>query len=166
MTKKKSKIKIILFAFILALFSFALLNTFNKSDKVQNSIAENKINNILKINNNIFEVEIADTDKKREKGLSDRASLATNSAMLFIFDTSATQGFWMKDMAFDIDIIWIDASKKIIDIERNVSKNSYNEINPKLSKTLFSPAPIKYVLEINAGLSEKLNIKVGDAVEF
>ena len=79
--------------------------------------------------------------------------------MLFIFNSADNYGFWMKDMIFPIDIIWIGENKKIVYIEKNVLPESY----PKN----FSPnVKAMYVLEVLSGFSEKHNIKIGDEVFF
>src|SRR3989344_1386739 len=89
---------------------------------------------------------LADTPELREKGLSGQASLAEGEGMLFIFPKSGTYGFWMKDMRFPIDIIWIDAEKKILGIEKDISPGSFPTV-------FYPPAPASYVLEVPAGVS-------------
>src|SRR3989344_8005153 len=66
-------------------------------------------------------VEVADTVAKQIQGLSGRASMKNNEGMLFVFKEEAIQSFWMKDMQFSLDILWIDENKIIVGIERNVS---------------------------------------------
>jgi len=104
-------------------------------------------------------VELAADAATRQKGLSGRPSLDPDSGLLFIFDQPAIYTFWMPDMNFPIDIIWIN-DNKVVDISKNVS-NNFDPQNP----AFYKPAiPAQYVLEVNAGFSEKENIKVGDAV--
>src|SRR3989338_8541055 len=67
-----------------------------------------------------IEAEIADTDSKRQMGLMFRESLSDNQGMFFIFENEARHGFWMKNMQFPLDILWIDKDKKIADIRTNV----------------------------------------------
>ncbi len=106
-----------------------------------------------------FSVEIAKTDMERERGLSLHVPLSDSQGMLFIFPTEGLYGFWMKDMLFPIDIVWIDSNLKIVHIEKDLSPETY----PKI----FSPgAESLYVLEIPAGQSDILNIKTGDRVKF
>ena len=78
--------------------------------------------------------------------------------MLFVFDHPAQYPFWMKDMNFPIDIIWIDENLKVIFIKKNAVPESYPEV-------FTSPQNSKYVLEVVAGFSDKYNIKIGDKVE-
>ncbi len=96
-------------------------------------------------------VDIADTELEREKGLSGTTSLPQNSGKLFIFNTSGDYGFWMKDMQYAIDIIWIDSNFRIIGITKDVAPESYPEV-------FYSPSPVKYVLEVNAGFSTVHNL--------
>lgn len=118
----------------------------------------------VKINNTEIEVEIADTPEKRTKGLSNRNSLDQNKGMLFVFPKGSNVTFWMKDMKFDIDIIWIKDSK-IIKIDKNAKAPKAGTPDNKL--TLYkSDQPIDYVLEVNSGFVEKNKIEVGQTVSF
>lgn len=108
-------------------------------------------------------VEIADTDAKRMKGLSGRTELKEDQGMLFVFEKKQiTPIFWMKDMLIPLDIIWI-GNGKIVKIDENVPAPIAGTSDSKLLN--YSPgSPIDYVLEINAGFSDKNNFKVGDLV--
>ena len=115
--------------------------------------------NYVKINDTIVEVDIASNDVERAKGLSGRANLREYSGMLFIFDKLSRNMFWMKDMNFPIDIIWLDENKKIVYIKENLSPKTYPEV--------FGPeAYTMYVLEVNSGFAKKHNIKLGDQASF
>lgn len=107
----------------------------------------------------IFKTEISDTPALQRQGLSGRNSIGENQAMLFVFKENNYHSFWMKDMNFSIDMIWINESKQIVHIEKNVSPDSY-------PKTFQSPTLAKYVLEVQAGAVKKRGIKVGDSVSF
>ena len=113
----------------------------------------------FQVGNAIFQVDLAQTQEERSRGLSGRAPMADNKGMLFIFEKKKFHNFWMKDMKFPIDIIWMDGNFQIIDITKNISPKTY-------PNTFTSLSPAKYVLEINAGLSEKNNIKLGDMGEI
>ena len=98
---------------------------------------------------------IADTEAKREKGLGGFVSLRSDDGMLFVFPKLGIYPFWMKDMQFSLDIIWLDEKCAITHIEKNASPETY----PKS----FTPDKNSlYVLEINAGFAEKNNLKTGD----
>ena len=106
-----------------------------------------------------FTMDVADTEVTQSQGLSGRSELLENGGMIFIFQNPDKYGFWMKDMLFPIDIIWIDQNFKIIHVEKSLLPSSY----PKV----FTPESLAlYVLEIKAGEWEKLNLKIGDRVEF
>lgn len=99
-------------------------------------------------------VRLADTDKTRQLGLSYFSQLPENQGMLFSFPQVGTYGFWMKDMNFPIDIIWIDENLKIIDRTINVLPSSFPNI--------FTPkAPVNYVLEIPANTADQYGFFVG-----
>lgn len=106
-----------------------------------------------------LKVEIANTQSKRELGLSGHSLLKENEGMLFIFDTEGYYPFWMKDMLFSIDIIWLDVNKKIVYIKENAKPESFPESFGREQKA-------KYVLEVLAGFSKKHKLKIGDTVEF
>jgi uncharacterized membrane protein (UPF0127 family) len=107
----------------------------------------------------LFSVEIAKTEATRERGLSGHKPLLDNEAMLFVFPKPDFYSFWMKDMTFPIDIIWIDQNMTITHIENSLSPTTY-------PTTFESPQQSLYVLEVSAGEAEKLGIKVGDRVNF
>lgn len=107
-----------------------------------------------------IEVEIADTDNERQRGLMYRESLPEDKGMLFIFDYKAPHSFWMKHMNFPLDILWIDKDKKIVDIKTNAPP--CNEI----CESLIPGDKAFYVLEVNAGFAKKNKIRMGDRVSF
>lgn len=119
---------------------------------------------IVKIRDISIPVQIANNDKDRTQGLSNRNSLAQNEGMLFTFPENSRPFFWMKDMLFSIDIIWINEGK-IVHIDQDVPKPEPNTPDYKLP--LYSPpTKINYVLEVNAGFTQKYGIKTSDIVEI
>ena len=89
-------------------------------------------------------VELARTPPEQEKGLSGRTSLPDDHGLLFIFDHADKYGFWMPDMKFPIDMIWIDSNWQIVSIAPSVTPESYPHV--------FTPkAPASYVLEVSSG---------------
>lgn len=104
-----------------------------------------------------IDVEIADTPAEQEQGLSGRQNLAENTGMLFVFDHPSLYSFWMKDMNFPLDFIWIDQSWKIIDITKNVSPDTYPQ-------TFQPQQPAQYIIELNANWTTSHNIKIGDKI--
>lgn len=106
-----------------------------------------------------FEVELVNSEPARTNGLSGRSSLPPDNAMLFVFDTASTQCFWMKDMKFPLDIIWVDTDRRIVHIEENLSPDSYPQS--------FCPhQPARYVIEVNAGVVQDTGIDIGDKLSF
>jgi len=110
---------------------------------------------MIKIGSQSLNVEIANTEELRELGLGNRDAIGSADGMLFVFDTPGTYGFWMKDMKFDIDILWIDKDQKVIGFEKNVSKNSYPQV-------FYPKKEVKYSLELKAGSIDEQGIKVND----
>ena len=108
-----------------------------------------------------IQVTLAKTDEEKQKGLSGMSLLGDNNGMLFIFSQPYIYRFWMKDMMFPIDIIWINDSK-IVDISHNVP-NNFDIVGPQFYKPR---APASFVLEVNAGFAAKKGVKIGDAVSF
>ncbi|MDB5260671.1 MAG: hypothetical protein JWN37_902 [Candidatus Nomurabacteria bacterium] len=111
--------------------------------------------------------EVADTPASRELGLSGRAGLRENEGMLFIFDYPGKYGFWMKDMLFSLDIIWINQNGVVVHIERNVTPESYSGVAPRSNpQTFVNTIDASYVLEIAAGMSDKYGVYLGSKVKI
>ena len=91
--------------------------------------------------------------------MSGRISLGKNDSMLFVFDSDSRPGFWMKDMKFPIDIVWLDASKKVVTIKRNATPESYLE-------AYYPSAPARYVIELVSGRASELGIDVGTTLKW
>lgn len=114
----------------------------------------------IEIRGKVFQSEIADTIATRSRGLSGREKLADNQAMFFIFPFASPQSFWMRGMKFPIDILWING-ERIIGIEKNVP------VPTGLELTIYSPPePVDRVLEINAGLADKLGLVEGVMIKL
>ncbi|MEK9177970.1 MAG: DUF192 domain-containing protein [Patescibacteria group bacterium] len=106
-----------------------------------------------------IQVEISDTQDKMEFGLSNRTSLEQNSGMLFSFQNSQPQSFWMKDMLFPLDIVWINSDKEVTGVTHDLSPDSYPE-------AFDSPGEVQYVLELNAGGANNFGIATGTLLQF
>lgn len=123
------------------------------TEKIEGKVVEKIEGNsvTVSIDGNILKAEVADTTEKRTLGLSGRESLGENSALIFVFDTPGKYGFWMKDMNFPIDILWLNRNNKIIGITKNAKPEDFPEI--------YYPAElVSTVIETNAGWIEKNNI--------
>ncbi|HET7098748.1 MAG TPA: DUF192 domain-containing protein [Patescibacteria group bacterium] len=138
--------------------------TFNLSG-TPNPTSSFKTSKEIAIGSTSISVSVADNKDARKVGLSGITSLDKSSGMLFIFDKKNTiPGFWMKDMAIPLDIIWIN-DNTIVKIDKNVDFPKTGTPDEKL--TTYGPGqPIDYVLEVNAGFSDTNNIKVGDKVDL
>lgn len=114
---------------------------------------------LLKVNNKTYHLLVASTPTEQTKGLADRASLPPNEGMLFVFTKPAVQCFWMKDMHFSIDMVWVNTQKHIVHIQPNVSPSTYPEI--------FCPNTLaQYVLELNAGQVQTASLQTGQKLNF
>jgi hypothetical protein len=105
-----------------------------------------------------LDIEFAETDYETATGLMYRNSMDENQGMLFIFGTPSVHNFYMKNTEFPLDILYITADQKIAMIAANAEP--FNE------KSLSSEVPVQYVLEINGGVAEKWNVKIGDSVSW
>jgi uncharacterized protein len=105
-----------------------------------------------------FEVEIADTPVKRELGFQYRRELAANHGMIFLFSAEAEHPFWMKNTPISLDMLFINNDRKIVGI--------VEEAVPFSLESRSVPAPSRFVLEINGGLSRRYGFKPGDSVRF
>lgn len=103
-------------------------------------------------------VEVVQTDEERMKGLMFREQLPEDQGMLFVFEFSRIQSFWMRNTFIPLDIAFIDSEGKIVDIQHMEPIDE--------SKNYISAAPALYVLETNAGWFERHGVKVGDMVKF
>lgn len=106
-----------------------------------------------------IKIFIADTEEERVRGLSGVKKLKQNEGMLFIFQDEDDRTFWMKDMNFPLDAVWIDENFSVVGVTENIT-------NKPPVVVFKSPSPVKYVLEVNAGFVKKFMIKVGDRVSY
>jgi uncharacterized membrane protein (UPF0127 family) len=93
-----------------------------------------------------FRVEVAAGAADRERGLSGRASLPVDAGMWFVLPASGPHGFWMKDMEFAVDLVWISQGREVIGVERLAPCGAFH------CPTHYAPRPAAYVLEVNEGV--------------
>ncbi len=115
----------------------------------------------VRIGKTVIPVLVAKDSEDIKRGLSNRDSLASEDGMLFIFPIPKQYRFWMKDMRFPIDIIWIDNERVVGITER--AENNFDPENPKFYRP---PEKASCVLEVNAGFAKEKKISVGDAVAY
>jgi uncharacterized protein len=113
----------------------------------------------IKTPKGIVHARVADTPQASERGLSGTVSLPKDAGMLFIFVVPGKYGFWMKDMNYPIDMVWIGADKKVLGIARDVKPESYPEV-------FYPPSPMSYVLELNSGGARDHDIATGTKLVF
>lgn len=109
----------------------------------------------MQIGNRTFLVEIANNDPDRARGLMERPSLPPDRGMIFVFAREEPRSFWMKNVPFPLDIIFLDAGGKVVDIKRML---------PLDLRSVPSARPAKYAIEVNAGVAAEVGLKVGDAI--
>jgi uncharacterized membrane protein (UPF0127 family) len=105
-----------------------------------------------------IDIEIVDEEPERIRGLMDRFTLPENAGMLFIFPQEELRSFWMKNTYISLDIIYINKNKEIVSIQK------YTQ--PQTTSSIPSDKPAKFVLEVNAGFSDKYMLQTGDKIEF
>lgn len=104
-------------------------------------------------------LEVVDTEALRIRGLSGHKPLASNEGMLFVFPEDGRYGFWMKDMLFPIDILWLDSGYRIIDTKEHAVPESYPEV--------FTPhTSARFVLELPAGFFSNHHLKNGNILKM
>ncbi len=159
---KKTILLIALIIFVLAVYGLMLKTYTPQLKNIISGPADQKAEGpSLVINAKKISLEIADTPEKRTQGLSGRESLSDDSGMLFIFDSAGIYSFWMKDMNFPLDFIWIK-DKKVVDLNENIPPPSQTGGNPQVVNPKENA---DMVLEVNAGFIKENGIKVGDGVE-
>jgi len=129
------------------------------NDKSNGKSIDNKQIPTLSIGDKTIFIEIVKTEEQRVKGLSDRKSLPKDSGMLFIFDKPDFYNFWMKDMNFPIDIVWMDKNYKIVNVTKNLKPETY-------PNTVTSQTQAQYILELNTDSIEQLKLKIGDILTY
>lgn len=142
-----------LFVFVAAVFLLVIKPDFAKAP------ADCMVNPELDIvpiqaSNRLIHAEAVESGEDKARGLSGRDCLRPDSGMLFSYELSGDYCFWMKDMNFAIDIIWMDEDKRIVTIKDSVSPDSYPQS--------FCPdKPSKFILEIPADYASKADWIVG-----
>ena len=120
---------------------------------------------VVTVGDTSFVVELAVTPAERNLGLSGHPPLADNEGMLFVFENEAKWTFWMKEMLFPLDMLWIDARCTVVDITENAPKPEPGQALQDLPR-YFPQTLAQYVLEVNAGTAQRTGISIGDQVAF
>lgn len=115
----------------------------------------------VEINSQRLNVEIADSNEKIAEGLSDRDQIGSDG-MLFVFNQPSNQPFWMKNMRFPVDLLWIN-NDKVSGMEKNMPIPVSGTPDNKLD-LYFPPTDVTSALELPSGSIERLNINIGDQI--
>ena len=115
----------------------------------------------LKIGDATFSVEVANTTTTRMRGLSGRNPLKDGEGMLFVFDKPGNYSFWMKDMKFALDFVWIRGDR-VVGITENVPPPAPNTSLFSL-KNYYPPEDVDKVLELNAGEVKRYGVQAGQS---
>lgn len=105
-------------------------------------------------------VEIADSEKEREKGLMNREKLEEGKGIWFVFEDEAPRNFWMKNTLIPLDAVFFDKDKKIVSVVENMEPCKIAEC-----PLYFSEKPAMYALEVRGGFVSGYGVKIGDKVE-
>ena len=111
-----------------------------------------------------FFVLVADTPEERARGLSGRPSLPRDWGMWFDLGRSTVPSFWMKDMRFPQDMVWIDAGLQVVGVTHEAQVPEPGTPEQELPRYNAGSTPVRYVLEINGGLARELGIAPGQPV--
>ena len=105
-----------------------------------------------------FMLDVAGTEAQMRQGLSGRQEVSTQGGMIFPYPNEDKRCFWMKDMRIPIDIVWLNASKKVLHIEANLTPDTYPQT--------YCADSTQYVVELKAGTAQAADLKVGDVVSL
>ena len=120
----------------------------------------------IKFGDQILEVQIADSDSLRVRGLMFQDELPYDEGMLFVFDESGTRPMWMLNMQFNLDVIWFDENANVVAIEKNVPLCQTTIEVVACRENGVSGDNAKYVLEVTAGFVDKFNITENSKLEI
>ena len=118
---------------------------------------------VLRVGEQTLGVEIADSAEEWSQGLSGRERLVEDEGMLFVFDDQVRRSFWMRQMRFSLDMLFI-RDGRVNEIVRNVPAPSGSQDGTEIR--VQSQEPADWVLEVNSGWAQEHGVKVGDEVTY
>jgi hypothetical protein len=147
--------------FALGLLTFVILTFSQHAEGFVSSIQSkfSPYNQQISLSQTPLKVQVVSKLADQQKGLSARQTLPAGAGMLFVFSEPVRPGFWMKDMRFSLDLIWLDSERKVTSISPNLGPKTYPQ-------TFYPSRPIKYVLEVNAGWAASHKIKLGAQLRY
>ena len=111
----------------------------------------------IKVDNTVLEVQIADNESRRIRGLMFQDQLPFDQGMIFVFDEPGVYSLWMLNMQFSLDMIWFDENGNIVHIEQNIPPcETPTEI--MACQSIIPSGEALYILEVTAGFVEQFNI--------
>lgn len=114
----------------------------------------------VQLGNGVYHLKIANTAATREKGLSGVKELQPNAGLLMIYEEDGFHQIWMKDMLIPIDIVWLDANKKVVHMVTDTSPD-------QSTKVIFTPRKqARYIIELQSGSIRQQNIRLGQEATF
>jgi uncharacterized membrane protein (UPF0127 family) len=131
----------------------------SNSNAVQTACGPYRRDGNVVIGGHVIYVEQAKNSAEFEKGLGGRPCIPSNQGMFFAFNKDDHYPFWMKDMKFPIDIVWITSGHSVAAIEVNEQPSTYPD-------KFVNKIPAQYVLELKANLTTQLGLKLGSSVKF
>ncbi|GAB4288839.1 MAG: hypothetical protein Kow0098_06420 [Ignavibacteriaceae bacterium] len=160
---KKNNFSVVVFIVIIAVAGYYVINNLTGNNEVEEYYHFKKEGELIFTdstgNSKIkIDIEIADNEYERQLGLMKRKEMEEKQGMLFIFPQERMQSFWMRNTLISLDMIFVNADKKIVTIHKNTETLS--------DKSYPSTAPAKYVIEVVAGFTDKFNINEGDKVNW
>ena len=120
----------------------------------------------IKVDEHVLEVQIADTEPRRVRGLMFQEQLPYDQGMIFVFEESGFYSLWMLNMQFPLDMIWFDSDGKVVYIEKNVPpcKSALETVTCTGNNSGENEA--KYILEVTAGFVDKFEITEDSILEI
>lgn len=117
----------------------------------------------LDIKGNSYQLEVAQSMLQKTKGLGERSNLCSNCGMIFVYQNEGTYPFWMKDTLIPLDMIWLNKSGNIVSIQTALPEPGASLFQ---LKNYVNSKPAQYIIELNAGQSAKLGLKIGDKIQL
>lgn len=111
----------------------------------------------IKIDETVLEVQVADTEPRRIRGLMFQDQLPYDQGMIFVFNESGVYSLWMLNMQFSLDMIWFDENGDIVHIEKNIPPCK-TPIEIMACQSIVPSGEAKYILEVSSGFIDQFNI--------
>ena len=140
-------------AVALLLVAAALAGCRNSDGKAESGLRVVEV----KVGSKQLTLEVADTPDARQTGLMRRDSMPADRGMLFVFPTEESLGFYMKNTRIPLDIIFLDANRRIVSVAT---------MRPYELKTTYSAKPAKYAIELNASVAKETGTAIGDTIDI